>query len=115
MTMSERLNDYERGTLVPLVVSILQSSGTRVVSSDALAAAVRKHGHVCDRRQIRLIVNHIRTNAIIPCLASNSKGYFVASNAEEITETINSLEGRADSIHEVILALRVQRYIKYNI
>ena len=28
---------------------------------------------------------------------------------------INSLEGRADSIHEVILALRVQRYIKFNL
>lgn len=112
---SDRLNDYERGVLLPLVVGFLQSSGTRVVPGDALAAAVRKQGHVCDRRQIRLIVNHIRTNAIIPCLASNNKGYFVATNEREITETINSLQGRVDSIQEVIEALKQQRYIKYNI
>ena len=112
---SDRLNDYERDVLLPLVVGFLQSSGTRVVPGDALAAAVRKQGHVCDRRQIRLIVNHIRTNAIIPCLASNNKGYFVATNECEITETINSLQGRVDSIQEVIEALKEQRYIKYNI
>lgn len=112
---SDRLNDFERGVLLPLVVGFLQSSGTRVVHGDALAAAVRKQGHVCDRRQIRLIVNHIRTNAIIPCLASNNKGYFVATNEREITETINSLEGRVDAIQEVIEALKEQRYIKYNI
>lgn len=112
---SDRLNDYERDVLLPLVVGFLQSSGTRVVPGDALAAAVRKQGHVCDRRQIRLIVNHIRTNAIIPCLASNNKGYFVATNEREITETINSLQGRVDSIQGVIEALKEQRYIKYNI
>ena len=112
---SDRLNDYERGVLLPLVVGFLQSSGTRVVPGDALAAAVRKQGHVCDRRQIRLIVNHIRTNAIIPCLASNNKGYFVATNERDITETINSLQGRVDSIQGVIEALKEQRYIKYNI
>ena len=112
---SDRLNDYERGVLLPLVVGFLQSSGTRVVPGDALAAAVRKQGHVCDRRQIRLIVNHIRTNAISPCLASNNKGYFVATNERDITETINSLQGRVDSIQGVIEALKEQRYIKYNI
>ncbi len=79
-----------------------------------IADAIRKEGHACDSMRVRKIVNHIRVNAIIPCLAAGNNGYFVASNEAEISETINSLEGRVEAIQEVINALKEQRYIKYN-
>lgn len=81
-----------------------------------IAAAVRRQGYQsCNSYTVRKVVNHIRTNDIISCLAACGKGYFVASNEAEITETINSLEGRVEAIQEVIEALKEQRYIKYNI
>jgi 5-formaminoimidazole-4-carboxamide-1-beta-D-ribofuranosyl 5'-monophosphate synthetase len=87
-----------------------------VLSSFQIADYVRKNGYKsCNSFNVRKVVNHIRRYAIIPCLASNGKGYFVASNDREITETIHSLEGRVDAIKEVIEALKEQRYIKYNI
>ena len=112
---SDRLNDYERGVLLPLVVGFLRDARGRKLTSYMIASAIRMQGHTCDSLRVRRIVNHIRCNAIIPCLASNGKGYFVASNDREITETIYSLEGRVDAIQEVIEALKEQRYIKYNI
>ena len=113
--MTDRLNDYERGTLLPLVVRLLQDANGRVLSSYMITEAIMKTGHICDSMKVRRVVNYIRVNAIIPCLAANNKGYFVASNDREITDTIYSLEGRVDAIQEVINALKQQRYIKYNI
>lgn len=114
--MADRLNDFERGIMLPLVVRLLTQANGRVLSSYKIAAVVRQNGyHACNSFNVRKVVNHIRCNAIIPCLASNGKGYFVASNDREITETIYSLEGRVDAIREVIEALKQQRYIKYNL
>lgn len=113
--MTDRLNDYERGTLLPLVVRLLTDANGRKITSYMIAEAIRKQGHACDSMRVRRVVNHIRVNAIIPCLAASGKGYFVASNDREITDTIYSLEGRVDAIQEVIDALKEQRYIKYNI
>lgn len=112
---TNRLNDYERGVLLPLVVGFLRAAHGRKLTSYMIASMIRIQGHTCDSLRVRRIVNHIRCNAIIPCLAAGSNGYFVASNEAEISETINSLEGRVDAIREVINALKEQRYIKYNI
>lgn len=112
---TNRLNDYERGTLLPLVVGIIRDARGRRLTSYMIADAIRKLGHACDSMRVRKVINHIRCNAIIPCLAAGNNGYFVASNADEISETIYSLEGRVEAIQEVINALKQQRYIKYNI
>lgn len=112
---SDRLNDYERGVLLPLVVGFLRDARGRKLTSYMIADAIRKQGHACDSMRVRKVVNHIRCNSIISCLAANSKGYFVASNDREITDTILSLEGRVDAIQEVIDALREQRYFKFNL
>ena len=114
--MADRLNDFERDVMLPLVVRLLTEANGRVLSSFQIAEYVRKNGYKsCNSYTVRKVVNHIRRYAIIPCLASNGKGYFVASNDREISETIYSLEGRIDAIQEVIEALKEQRYIKYNI
>lgn len=112
---TNRLNDYERGILLPLVVGFLREAHGKKLTSYMIADAIRKEGHTCDSMRVRKVINHIRCNAIIPCLAAGGNGYFVASNAEEISETIYSLEGRVEAIQEVINALKQQRHIKYNI
>lgn len=113
---SDKLNDFERKIVLPLVVRLLTEANGRQLSSFMIADTLRKMGYPsCNSFTVRKVVNHIRVNAIISCLAANSKGYFIASNDREITDTIHSLEGRIDAIQEVIDALREQRYIKYNV
>lgn len=113
--MTDRLNDYERGTLLPLVVRLLTDANGRKITSYMIAEAIRKQGHACDSMRVRRVINHIRLKGLVSCVASSPKGFFVANNDTEITECIYTLESLADSIQEVIEALKRQRFIKYNI
>lgn len=113
--METKLNDYERGVLVPLVCDMLLKAKSRPLPSLAISNEIRKMGHTANTRSVRRVINHIRREGLIPCVASSPKGFFVASNVEEITECIYTLESLAEAIQEVIYALKEQRYIKYNI
>ena len=70
--MSDKLNDFERGTILPLVVRLLTDANGRKITSYMIAEAIRKQGHACDSMRVRRVVNHIRVNAIIPCLAARA-------------------------------------------
>lgn len=112
---NSRMNDYERDVLVPLVCDILKEHGCRPLPSLEISNMIRSVGHTASTRSVRRVINHIRREGLVPCVASSPKGFFVASNEAEITECIYTLESLADSIQEVIHALKEQRYIKYNI
>lgn len=113
--METRINDYERDVLVPLVCDLLMLAGGLgfPLSSMRIAESIRRQGHPASTRQVRRAINYIRVNDIIPCVASSPKGFFVASNEIEISECISTLEALADSIQEVIEALRRQMYNKF--
>lgn len=112
---TSRMNDFERDVLVPLVCDLLTNANGRPLPSMVIADALRKRGYQCNTRSVRRVVNHIRRKGLVPCVASSPKGFFVANNVTEITECIYTLESLADSIQEVIEALKSQRFIKYNI
>lgn len=108
---TQPLNDYERDTLLPLIVRGLSTKlGAKLaITGNKICNAMRGAGYVLDAPRLRKIVNHIRTYDLIPGLVSTSKGYFVASTAQELDECINSLQGRVDAIQAVINALHRQR------
>lgn len=112
---TQPLNDYEREKLLPLIVAGLRNKlGAKLaITGSKICKAMRDAGYVLDAPRLRKIVNHIRTYDLIPGLVSTSKGYFVASTAQELDECINSLQGRVDAIQEVINALNRQRQYKF--
>jgi hypothetical protein len=55
--------------------------------------------------RLRKIVNYIRTNGIIPLIAT-SNGYFTSDCKETITEQIKSLQERANSIERCATGLK---------
>lgn len=103
---TDRLNEYERGIIVPLVCDMLRKSCGRPLPSSVIAEGIRSRGFTVTTRCVRRVINHIRCAGIIPCVASNER---------EITECIYTLVSLADSIQEVIDALKRQRYVKFNI
>lgn len=113
--MSNGLTTHER-ELLPLVVDMLRKCNGRgwEMSSSMMTAAARKAGYHMRGIEVRHIVNHIRVNAIIPCLASNGKGYHVALTREDMDDCISSLRGRVESIKEVIAALTAQRDVRFS-
>jgi hypothetical protein len=112
---TQPLTDYERDTLLPLIrwgLSTKQGKEKSIAGS-TIIEKMRAQGYKLDGPRLRKIINHIRANDMIAGLVSTSKGYYVASTAQEIDDYINSLHGRVEAIKEVIRALSRQRQIKY--
>lgn len=67
---TQPLNDYERGTLLPLIVLGLRTKlgAGRAITGAKICAAMRSRGYQIDAPRLRKIVNHIRTNDMVPCL-----------------------------------------------
>lgn len=55
--------------------------------------------------RLRKIVNYIRTNSIIPLIAT-SNGYFTTDCKQTIQEQIRSLQERANSIENAVQGLK---------
>lgn len=112
--MSNGLTTHER-ELLPLVVDMLRMSRGRggEMSSTMMIAAARKAGFHMTGIEVRRIVNHIRVNAVLPCLASNGNGYFIAATRRDMDDCITGIRGRIAAMEEVIEALSAQRDVRF--
>ena len=63
---------------------------------------------IMSESRLRKIINHIRTNNLLPGLCSTSNGYFVAQNIYEMQDYIISLRQRIKAQVEVLNALEKQ-------
>lgn len=105
------LTAYEREKALPLMAEWLSGrvgSGRRA-DSGMIIAAMRQRGVVIDGVAVRRLINHIRIRCIVPCLVSDSMGYYVATSPEDVDRCIISLQGRMDAIQALLDALREQR------
>ena len=109
--ITQPLNDYERKTLLPLIVWGLRSKiGVRnVIAGSTIIRKMREQGYKLDGPRLRKIINHIRLRSIIPCLVSTSKGYYIATSDNEVAACIASLESRVEATQAIITALTNQR------
>lgn len=110
------LNDYEQHTLLPVIIRGLREKvGIRNrVTSTKIVAGMRKAGYKLDDVRLRKIINYIRNNELIPCLASSGKGYFIATSSQEIDACIASIQGRINSHKALIAALQQQKQKYFN-
>lgn len=110
------LNDYERDILLPVVVRGLSTKRGwhNKVTSTKIIAGMLKAGYKLDGPRLRKIINYIRNNELIPCLASSGKGYFIATSSQEIDDCIASIQGRIDSHKALIETLKEQKQKYFN-
>lgn len=108
------LTDYETGVLLPLLVKGLQTKLGRenAVTNKHIVDALKGACKLNEAR-VRKIINHIRTNDLVPGLIATSEGYFIATTEAELLEYEESLKGREDAIREVRLSIARQRRILY--
>lgn len=104
------LNDYERTTLLPLVVDALSNAigKQKAVKSGEIVFHLKNSGHNNDSARIRKIVHEIRMKGYIKNLMATSQGYFIAETKKEIDTYIQSLRQRENSIKEIRSALITQ-------
>lgn len=104
------LTDYEKETLLPLMVKgLLTKRGeANAVTSTEIVKKLKAEGYKIDSARVRKLVNHIRTNNLIYNLMATSKGYYIAQSSEECRSFIRSLDQRINSIIAVRDAMAYQ-------
>ena len=108
---TQPLNDYERDTLLPLIVSGLQNKigAANVIPGSTIIKRMKAAGYKLDGPRLRKIINHIRAYGLVPCLVSTNAGYYVATSKEEVDDCIGSIKGRIASQLTIIEALQRQQ------
>ena len=110
-TQTAPLNDYELGTLLPVIVYCMKFKvgEANVIAGSTIVKKMKACGYRLDGPRLRKIINHIRCNDLIPGLVSTSQGYYIATSADEIDGCIESLQGRIDATQAIITALQRQK------
>lgn len=100
------LNEYERDTLLPIVVRWLrQTNADRPIINRNATQWLKRNGYNCSEARSRKIVSTIRLECLVENVIATSKGYYVSDDAEEIADYIQSLRERAGAINAIADAL----------
>lgn len=108
---TQDLNSDEH-KLVPILVSAFkQRTINNPIKAPEIIQRVNQYlneksmGFKLTEPRLRKIVNHIRTNSLLPLIAT-SKGYYYSTERKDIIDQIESLEQRANSIARCALGLK---------
>ena len=105
------LTAVEKDILLPILIKGLKNlvgKKTALTSNVIIKQIMTHHNLVLSPPRLRKIVNYIRINNKVPLLLSNSKGYYVATDHQEVIDYIKSLRERAESINYVADSLSIQ-------
>ena len=102
------LNDYEKDTLLPLMVAGLtpRIGVERAITNLQMREGLKSLDYNISDARIRKLINHIRVNRLVVNLISSSKGYYRTNDLEEVNNYVESLMQRASSIEEVAKSFR---------
>ena len=107
---TEKLTDYEKEVLLPVMVKCLERKigKENAVTNAYMCVKMNEKGYEISEVRIRKIINHIRTNWLVPRLMASNAGYYVTNDADELRAYITSLKGREEAIKAVREAVEEQ-------
>jgi len=95
--ITQELNDYEL-SLVPIIIRGFETkTKSNPIKAPEIIRLMKAKGHKISEPRLRKICNHIRSNSLLPLIAT-SNGYYVSRDRDEILKQIQSLRERAGSI-----------------
>ncbi len=94
------LNEYEMNTLLPLMVSGFKTKvgKSNAVTNKHICSSLAEQGYDVNEPRVRKIVSFIRMNHLVPLLIATSKGYWVSTDAQEIKDWVETMNGRIDAL-----------------
>ncbi len=98
---TEQLNEYERDTLLPLIVRGLQTKvgANNAITNKSIVEALTQSGYKgLHGARIRKIINYIRIQGLINNLVASSKGYWIEQDIEERRKYVSGVKSRAKSM-----------------
>jgi predicted GTPase len=100
---THELNGYEINKLLPIIVQGLSTKigKEKAITNKAICKALKEQGYKISDTRLRKVVHYIRIKNFVPLLIATSKGYYVATEKQEVESYIKSLSERINSINEV--------------
>ena len=114
---TEPLTEYEEQQLLPQIIRglSLKVGKENAVTNSAIVRGMKANLNLkTTEPRVRKIINHIRTNDLVPCLIATSQGYYIAESEQELKDYEESLLGREEAIRQVRLSIQRQRQRKYS-
>lgn len=114
---TEPLTEYEEQQLLPQIIRglSLKVGKENAVTNGAIVRGMMANLNLkTTEPRVRKIINHIRTNDLVPCLIATSQGYYIAESEQELKDYEESLLGREEAIRSVRLSIQRQRTLKYH-
>lgn len=97
-----------------MIANVILGSTIPVHAATIKAAIKGVYGVTVSPRSIRLSVNYLRKNNLIPFLLSGNDGYYVSDNPEHIQQFIHRMRGEAIEMMRISKALKTQYFEKMN-
>lgn len=109
-TQTKPLNEYERETLLPIMVRCLAKhiGKSCAISNAQMCEKMALYGYQIGEVRVRKIINHIRNNGLVECLIATGKGYYVTESIQEMETYIESVKNREDAIRAMRLSMEEQ-------
>lgn len=96
------LTQYELDLVPVFVMSLKNKIGQdHAVTAKTIEEKMKSAGFKAAGPRIRKIINHIRNMGLVEGLVASSSGYYISTDSLEISNYIESLEGREGAIRVV--------------
>ena len=107
--ITDTLSRFENEYVLPKIVSILENclGESQAVTNRRIIEMYGVSGKESEAR-VRKVIYFIRNQGVIPCLIASSKGYYIATDAKDITDYEDSLRGRINAIRCISRSIHSQ-------
>lgn len=103
---TQELSEVELSLLPKIIAGFKNYTSSNPIKEPEIVSRFNERNAIkLSGARLRKIVNYIRTNGLLPLIAT-SKGYYVSYDREEIRKQIESLRQRANSIDTCANGLR---------
>jgi hypothetical protein len=102
------LTEYEQYDILPIVIKGLSTKHGKEnsITNKTMCEALTKVGYKINGPRLRKIIHHIRVEQLLVGLCSNSKGYYITDNLEELEEYVLSLGQRIRSQQAIYKSMK---------
>jgi exonuclease I len=96
------LTEYEKEVLLPIMIQGFKTKigKDKVVTNPQICKALKAKGFKISEPRVRKLVFHIRNQNLLPKLIASSKGYWIATNQEEVEMWLSSVNAKIDALLE---------------
>ena len=109
---TQPLTEYERKVILPIILEGLKTKigKANAVTNKYIISRLRD-SYKIDAARLRKIINHIRTNDLLPGLIATSEGYFLATTESELLEYFPILLTAVIRAHIIEISIGDFRFI----